>query len=287
MKSFDLPSDSKRIREILNLSQEELAKQTGLSFPTINTLEKGSLKPSHELMESIYGFAYSKLRFNKAKEMVYRDGEKKGCPLLFHGSGGDIIGNVDCVHSLPPNDFGNGFYLGETLQQAATWVADREKGNVYCFFLEMEEGMKTASFSVGRDWMYAILYYRGALARKKASPDVKRILDLVESSDYIRAPIADNSMYDTLESFARGEITDEACLHALSANNLGFQYVLKSERACSRLRFVDRFFLCEKEKADYRKIKKEQGEEGRDKMRLSLVDYRRKGKYYDELLERI
>ena len=274
MKSFGFSSDIKRIREILSLSQQELAFLTKLSFPTINAMENGERDASWETMERIYGFAYTKLRLNKAKEMIFIDHGTLDRPPLFHGASGDIVGEVDCAHSLPPNDFGDGFYLGQSLEQAATWVADREKGSVYCFYFDTKD-LRFERFDVDRDWMYAILYFRGAFGERRITTDVNAVIDRVKSCDYLIAPIADNSMYDTLESFARGEITDEACLHALSANNLGYQCVLKTQKACDRLCFIDRLFLCQKEKEDYLGLKKRQSDEGRDKMRLSLVEYRR------------
>ena len=55
-------------------------------------------------------------------------------------------------------------------------------------------------------------------------------------------------MYDILAMFKRGEITDEACIRSLSCSNLGYQYVLKSDKAFKYLECIVRLYLCEKEK---------------------------------------
>lgn len=61
----------------------------------------------------------------------------------------------------------------------------------------------------------------------------KELIELVEQIDevdYIIAPIADNQMYDTLTAFSLKQITDEQCLRALSANNLGSQICSKHKK---------------------------------------------------------
>ena len=93
-------------------------------------------------------------------------------------------------------------------------------------------------------------------------------------------------MYETINSFSYGEISDEQCLHALSVNNLGLQYVFKSERACRALKFIDRLYLCEEEKKKYLNNKYELASEGRSKTEIVINEYRRKGKYFDELFKK-
>ena len=83
-----------------------------------------------------------------------------------------------------------------------------------------------------------------------------------------------------------GTITDVQCLHALSANNLGLQFVFKSERACKDLLFIDRLYICENEKRQYLKKKRELATEGRSKVLLSIEEYRRQGRFFDEIFKK-
>lgn len=138
---------------------------------------------------------------------------------------------------------------------------------------------------VSRDWMISILYYRGQLGKHASHPIVKKIIDDDEFCDYIVAPIADNSMYQTLNLFGRGKITDEQLSHALSATNLGYQYVFRNERSCSKLKCAERLYLCDEEKRNYLGAKAKNDEEGQKKAGLALERYRREGQFIDELFK--
>ena len=166
------------------------------------------------------------------------------------------------------------------------WVADRENGSCYCFYLSNKEDIKVLNFAVNKRWMNAILYYRGHFEHYNVPQEVMNIINEIENADLIIAPIADNNMYETLTSFAYNQISDEQCLHALSANNLGMQFVIKSERALKCLKMLDRLYLCDEEKTELLKKKKELGMVGRNKAELAINEYRRKGKYFDELFKK-
>ena len=43
--------------------------------------------------------------------------------LLFHGSKGEIDGEIDVHHGRQNNDFGQGFYTGESYEQAISFVS--------------------------------------------------------------------------------------------------------------------------------------------------------------------
>lgn len=289
MKTYNVSKDLFLIREFFNLTQEQLAKEIGTTRLNIIRWEKSQSFPRKSELEKIYSFAYKEkgvpLDINKAKEMMFQDNKRKRI-LLFHGTDSNIVDNPDNKHSIPPNDFGNGFYLGESLLQASTWVSDRYNASVYAFYFSNDKNLKRVSFEVDERWMYAILYYRGALDGYELNDEIKDIINEVEKSDYLIAPIADNQMYDILSMFKRGEITDEACIHSLSCTNLGYQYVLKSNRVFKYLECIDRLYLCEKEKQNYIDEKSVQTKDSENKAKLARIEYRRRGKYFDELFKR-
>ena len=131
-----------------------------------------------------------------------------------------------------------------------------------------------------------ILYYRGALNGYKLPNTLQKLIEQIEKVDYIIAPIADNQMYDTLELFVNNLISDEACLHALNANNLGKQYIMKSMKACKTLIPVDRFYLCKKEREQYLSERDKSTNEGKSKTLVAIAKYRRKGKLFNEIFQR-
>ena len=271
------------MREFHDLSTDDFALKSLVSRADITRLEAGNVDTQKKTLDNIYSYSYNQgLNLNKEKARFLTE-DKKDSIVLFHGAKGEIVGDIDARHSSISNDFGSGFYLGETLPQAATWVAGVSESSVYCFYFKPKPDMKELVFPVSREWMYAILYYRHAFHRKKVPEEVANIVKQVEEADYIIAPIADNKMYEILNQFIRGNITDEACLHALSMTDLGNQYVLKSDKAIRSLQFRDRFYLCEPEKRDYLMQKEKDALDAVNKVKMSLIEYRRKGAFIDEL----
>ena len=285
MKQYNFKADIKYIRLCLGLSQEDFAKEVDLSRSNIARYEAGKITPRKDALEKIYNYSFANdFDINQSKTMIYED-EKKDQIVLYHGAKGEIVGEVDTKHSTPPNDFGNGFYLGETLKQANMWVALNKNSSTYCFYFPKNNNLKSMMFDLDYKWMFAILYYRGELEGYELPDELCKLIDEIESTDYLIAPIADNQMYDTLELFRNNLISDVACLHALNANNLGKQYVLKSEKACSMLKPIDRLYFCGKEREYYLTLKTKASNEGRSKTNLAIAKYRKEGKLFNEIFK--
>lgn len=285
MKDYDFCRDIKLIRMCLDMSQADFAEQVGLSRSNIARYESGQIKPRFEASERIFNYAYKNdFDINSSKAMIYDD-KKKGKTILFHGARGTIDGEIDTKHSIAPNDFGDGFYLGQTLKQASMWVAAYKQSSVYCFYLKDLKEMNIMHFEVNYEWMLAILYYRQELEGYQLPEQLKKLIKDIEMADIIIAPIADNQMYDTIEAFRNNLISDVACLHALSANNLGHQFVLKSQKACSKLEAVDRLYLCQEERNEYLSQKEKTAAEGRNKTSLTISKYRKEGRLFNEIFK--
>lgn len=83
-------------------------------------------------MENVYRFAFTKnIRINKLKEMLWRDALEKNEKLLFHGAKSEITGEIDIYRGRSNNDFGQGFYTGESYGQAISFVSGFEHSSVY------------------------------------------------------------------------------------------------------------------------------------------------------------
>ena len=116
-------------------------------------------------------------------------------------------------------------------------------------------------------------------------PIIKKLIEKSCDCDYIIAPIADNRMFQIINSFIMGEITDEQCKHCLAATNLGYQYVFKSDKAIKSLKMLERCYISEKEKEYYKKMRNSDAKLGDDKVKLARIKYRGKGRYIDEILK--
>ena len=84
-------------------------------------------------------------------------------------------------------------------------------------------------------------------------------------------------MFQIINSFIEGELTDEQCKHCLAATNLGMQYIFVSEKAVSQAKLIERCYISQNERKYYKKL-------GANKVKLARKQYRGKGRYIDEIL---
>ena len=281
---YNFSKDLKSIREILGVSQSEFADQIGVEQVTISRNELGKTNPSAKILENVYTFAFAiNIKINKLKEMFWRDDLKKHEKLLFHGAKSKIDGEIDIHRGRHNNDFGQGFYAGESYEQAISFVSGFENSSVYyiCF---NDDDLTYKRYEVNQEWMMTIAYYRGALDEYKNHPVVKKIIEQSRACDYIIAPIADNRMFQIINSFIEGELTDEQCKHCLAATNLGMQYIFVSEKAVSQAKLIERCYISHNEREYYKNIRLEESKLGANKVKLARKQYRGKGRYIDEIL---
>lgn len=107
----------------------------------------------------------------------------------------------------------------------------------------------------------------------------------MEGIDYIVAPIADNRMFEIIDSFIDGEITDVQCQHCLSATNLGNQYVFITQKAIDQITLLEKCYLSEQEKEFYLTSRLESFKMNLDKVKLVRKQYRNQGEYIEDILK--
>ncbi len=282
---YNFAQDLRFIREILGLTQAELASEIGVEQVTISRNELGKTSPSRNLLENVYDYAFKKgINLGKLKEMLCLEEMDRKYKLLFHGAKSDIEGKLDLSKGRRNNDFGLGFYTGETYMQAVSFVSNFNKPSVY--FLEFDASdLKCKKYDVNQEWMLTIAYYRGSLDSYKSHSKIQRLIDESKDCDYIIAPIADNRMFQIINSFISGDITDEQCKHCLAATNLGNQYVFKTSKAISRVKLIEKCYISSSEREFYKQMRTSDSKLGDDKVKLARIHYRGKGLYIDEILK--
>ena len=283
--NYNFSEDLKSIREILGLSQSEFADELGVDLGTVPSNKKGKTQASPKFLESVYSYAFDKkIKINKLKEMLWRDDLGTTEKLLFHGAKGEIDGEIDVHRGRQNNDFGQGFYTGESYEQAISFVSGFDNSSVY--YLSFNDiNLKCKRYEVNQKWMMTIAYYRGTLDEYKNHPTIKALVEESKDCDYIIAPIADNRMFQIINSFIAGELTDEQCKHCLAATNLGMQYIFISEKAVSQAKLIERCYISNNEREYYKNIRREESKLGNDKVKLAKRQYRGQGRYIDEILE--
>lgn len=282
--NYNFSKDLKSIREILGLSQSELAEQIGVEQVTISRNELGKTEPSPKFLESVYSYAFDKkVKINKLKEMLWRDDLSTNTRLLFHGAKCELDGEIDVHHGRQNNDFGQGFYTGESYEQAISFVSGFDNSSVYYLSFD-DKNLKCKRYEANQEWMMTIAYFRGTLDEYKNHPTIKALVEESRDCEYIIAPIADNRMFQIINSFIAGELTDEQCKHCLAATNLGKQYIFISEKAVSQVKLIERCYISNNEREYYKNIRFEESKLGDDKVKLAKKQYRGQGRYIDEIL---
>ena len=283
--NYKFSEDLKAIREILGITQGELAEKLGVQQVTISRNENGKTKPSEKLLEQVYSFAFdNNIKLGRLKEMLWLENIKSGHKLLFHGAKRAIEGEISPSKSRMNNDFGQGFYTGESYEQAVSFVSGFEKSSVY--YLDFDDSnLKWKEYEVNQEWMMTIAYYRGALETYENHPVIKKLIKNKEKYDFIISPIADNRMFQIINSFISGEITDEQCKHCLAATNLGKQYVFASEKSVKKIKILERSYISSNEREYLKTRRSEESKLGEDKVKLARIQYRGKGLYIDEILK--
>ena len=282
--NYKLSKDMKSVREMLDLSQADLAREIDVDILTIKRIENEQNGVSKNTLEKFYNFVFKKkIYLNKLKEMFYVE-ELRDIKLLCHGAKSIIIDNIDINVSRSTNDFGKGFYCGETYDQSASFVENYNESRVYYFSFD-PIGLKSKYYNVDQKWMLTIAYFRGKLKKYENHIIIKELLLNLKDIDYVVAPIADNKMFRIIDAFINGEITDEQCKHCLAASNLGYQYVLLTEKAILNLKMLECCYLSNEERNSYKKIKIVDNKISDDKVKLARIQYRGKGLYIDEILK--
>lgn len=277
--------DIEIVRELLGMTVEEIAEEIGVSRMSMNRWKEDESKITDANLAAFYRMVFQKkIRLNKIKEQLYReDYSDDSHIILFHGAKTQIEGALTIEKSKKNNDFGQGFYCGESLEQSAMFVANFPNSSLYIVNFH-KEGLKARWFGVNREWMLMIAFFRGRLEEFRNSRAVLELIESMKGIDYIIAPIADNRMFEIIDSFIDGEITDLQCQHCLSATNLGNQYVFVTQKALSQVQILEHCYLVQEEKDYYLQSKKESMEVSQDKVKIARKEYRGQGQYIEEIL---
>ena len=285
MNDYEFRADLETVMDLLDITAVEIADSMGVSPVTVSRWRKNEENVSNSSLNAFYNLAFKKgIRLNKIKEQLFKEECKNNSVILFHGAKSHIEGKISIEKSKDTNDFGKGFYCGESLEQSAMFVANYPESSIY--ILEFDRaGLSDTQLNVNRDWMLLIAFFRNKLPEYSNHPVILKLLSKLEDADYIIAPIADNRMFEIIDSFIDGEITDVQCQHCLSATNLGNQYVFFSDKALKQLHILRHCFLAPDEKKYYLTSKQEESRIGNDKVKLARRQYRGQGKYIEEILK--
>lgn len=151
---------------------------------------------------------------------------------LYHGS----IERVEIPEIRVPNrtlDYGAGFYLTSSRQQATNWVRRKFKGevlqgwlNVYEYDTEAEVALSVLSFDMPDErWLDFVMNNR---MNKDFSHDY----------DIVKGPVANDRVYASFALYEAGILSKQTLISELKTYKLVNQILLHTEIALKAIRFV-------------------------------------------------
>lgn len=162
--------------------------------------------------------------------------------ILFHGTSEKIVvptyGRGEKKH-----DYGQGFYLTESIDLAKEWAVCRpneENGLVHKYQLDIAE-LKILDFQDKGvlSWLAELMKHRDAADSKRYRMLSKKFIEKygIDTKDYdvIRGWRANASYFYIAKEFVRDNIDIDILEELLSLGDLGIQYCIKSELAYSKL----------------------------------------------------
>lgn len=204
--------------------------------------------------------------------------------ILYHGSRGGLEGKIRPI-SRVRCDFGQGFYMGESEEQAKGLIVEDSSPVLYTMKLKLSEIPESCILRLqDKDWIYAVLANRRRIAEFNRLGIADYWINELNKYDVITGPIADDRMNEAMQRFSDYTLSDEGLNACLQYVKYGEQYVAKSEFACSKIEILSERLIREDELDAVRKYAREKRMEGRDIVSKMTIEYRNRGQYLDEIL---
>ena len=152
--------------------------------------------------------------------------------ILYHGSN-QPVENPKILESKRALDFGAGFYLTSSINQAEKWAKSvtlrRGIGKTILNIFEFNENvndLKVLKFEKANgDWLDYVVKNR-----KK--------MPLIENYDLIIGPVANDSTLPVINDYMDGKYTKEEAINHLLPQNMKDQFAFATEKALKYLKFT-------------------------------------------------
>ena len=279
----------KAIRAAANMSQEQFAATLGTTPLSINRWENGKTLPNRMAQTQLYNFCLEnkisvyQLIIDKIKTEAEKIDIEEGRVLLYHGSKSGIVGDI-APKSREMCDFGKGFYMGAEPAQPLTLICDFEKSKFYIVSIDTRE-LDSVEIEADLDWAMLVALHRGRMDKIKGTGFYEKYSQIDTGKDLVIGSIANDRMFYVLDNFFMGNITDMALVNSLSALKLGKQYVATTERACTAVRIEKEIPLSMLERRFLQDESAENRQKGIHLANDICKNYRREGKFFDEILD--
>ena len=257
----------KAIRNELKFNQEQFAASLGTTVGTINRWENGKTLPNASMQKNLVEFCRrEKIESFVCEQIIesYKHTSDRDDLILYHGSKNGITGEIAPI-GRKETDFGILLLAGEALR------------------INLKE-LKVLDIPLDMDWAFLIAYNRGHMEGYSNSPLFTRYAKMENGYDIVTGYIANDRMYQVMNRFFEGDITNTALLNSISALKLGKQYACISQKACDNVEILSERTVTPFELSFLRELSANHRKEGIRMAEDIVKQYRREGKYFDELL---
>lgn len=160
--------------------------------------------------------------------------------ILYHGSI-ETIEHPKILEQQRLLDFGKGFYLTSSEEQAERWASikmkragDKAKAIVNCYRITDDlihnPQLKTKVFyTANEEWLDFILFNRSN--------------DISHGYDIVTGPVANDTLYQTLTLFETGILTKTETIARLKVHQLFDQFSFHTPEALAHLNFVEAYLV--------------------------------------------
>lgn len=279
----------KNIRSQLNVSQTEFAELLGVTFATVNRWENGRAIPNKLAQTRIFEICQEKniplyqMILDKIESTKSAIKAEEDHILLYHGSKSGIKGSIG-LRSRKQCDFGKGFYMGTDPGQSLTLICDFPESKFYIMSVDLRD-LQSLEVPADIDWAMLVAYNREKMEKIKGTKLFEKYRNMTADKDLVIGYIANDRMFYVIDSFFQGTITDAALINSLSALKLGKQYVMVTQKGCDHTHIAAEVGLSYLERLSIQSVAGENREKGFSLANDICKNYRREGKFFDELLE--
>lgn len=206
--------------------------------------------------------------------------------ILFHGSRGGLQGDIQ-PQSRVRCDFGKGFYMGESQDQAKGLICEADNPIFYTLRLRLSEIPENRIWVLSdREWLNLVLANRKRSEEFSALAVAKKILRQQEKYDVIIGPIADDRMNEAMQRFTDYALTDKGLMACLQSVDYGRQFVAKTPFACSKIEILSEERITKGQIPKIREYTEQKRKESRGIVTKMAIEHQRDGLYLNEIVKR-
>ena len=277
-----------KIRRVRNITQLELAQYTGVSYATINRWENEHFIPKKRAQEKLFQYCIAddipiaRMANDKIADAVRTVSLAGRELLLYHGSRAGLVGEIAPISS-PYSDFGAGFYMGEQPEDPLSLICDSPESKFYLVSVNLE-GLKVAVIPDGVEWAMLVAFHRGKREERKGTSFYRGYQTFLGHYDMVIARTVTDRMFQLLDDFYCGNITDICLTKTMAALKPEKQYVAISEKACQAVKVEQEIPFFWLEKLCLREVAIQKRAEDASRLEELYQESQGKGKYFDEII---